>query len=398
MSISYSGIVGNKGKVTLPSVESWGTNNNIVKDPPKSIMTRRIDKVNQDGSLNEMMYDSGDRWAENLNVYARGVNPMVSVQYTNANGTPVKQPYRIMDGGAFRPPELRQEQLLPLSRLPRNVTQAITNKEFIDYTKKTTCPLTSRVIKDETLKGMVRPTKYVKIASPVKEHFTVNYVVENPIIANATTNKTTRGNVQLENQVPIRQTLTTPLQYIHATNPSLPNTTQLENAIPTRQNLASPLQYAHSTNLYGQNGQTYIHDDMLLDRNMPMTNAEAVKSSILKMNLTADSDLELSRNLPEYGMATTKTSNVTFIADDNNTDYELKQKTMAHSVIGNKSDKNYSYNFTRDVNLPATIRPGEYVGTTSKPALDRNIQYNTNYTTDKLRLSQNAYKARYGTN
>ena len=158
MSISYNAIVGHKGKVTLPSVESWGTNNNILKDPPKSIMTRRIDKVNQDGSLNEMLYDSGDRFAEAINVYARGVNPMVSVQYNNANGAPVKQPYRILNGGAFRPPELRQEQLLPLSRLPRNVTEATTNKEFIDYTKRVTCPLSQRGFKDP-LKGMVIPTK-----------------------------------------------------------------------------------------------------------------------------------------------------------------------------------------------------------------------------------------------
>ena len=80
MSFSYSSIIGNKAKVTFPSVESWGTNNNILRDPPKSIMTRRIDKVNQDGSLNEMLYHSGDRFAENINVYARGVNPMVSVE------------------------------------------------------------------------------------------------------------------------------------------------------------------------------------------------------------------------------------------------------------------------------------------------------------------------------
>ena len=366
MSISYSGIVGNKGKVTLPSVDSWGTNNNILKDPPKSIMTRRIDKVNQDGSLNEMMYESGDRWAEALNVYARGVNPMVSVQYNNKSGAPVKQPYRIMDGGAFRPPQLTQEQLLPLSRLPRNVTQAITNKEFIDYTKRVTCPLTQRVIKDETVKGFVRPTKYVKIATPVKEHFTINYVVENPIIANATTNLTTRGNTQLENQV------------------------------PTRQALSTPLQYAHSTNLQAQNGHTYIHDDIELDRNMPMTTTEAVKSSVLKMNLNPDIEVELSRNLPEYGLSSTKTSNVTFISDDNNTDYELKQKTLAHSVIGNKSDKNFSYNFTRDVNLPDMIHPGGYDGNTTIPSMNRNIEYNTNYTTDKLTLSQKAYKARFG--
>ena len=46
MSFSYSGIV-SYGKSTLPSVDSWGQNNNILRDPPKSIHTRRIDKVGQ---------------------------------------------------------------------------------------------------------------------------------------------------------------------------------------------------------------------------------------------------------------------------------------------------------------------------------------------------------------
>ena len=40
--LSYSGII-NYGKATLPSVDSWGTNMNILKDPPKSITTRKID-------------------------------------------------------------------------------------------------------------------------------------------------------------------------------------------------------------------------------------------------------------------------------------------------------------------------------------------------------------------
>ena len=51
--LSYSGIVG-YGKVTLPSVESWGTNMNILQDPPKSIVTRRIDRVGETSSITSM--------------------------------------------------------------------------------------------------------------------------------------------------------------------------------------------------------------------------------------------------------------------------------------------------------------------------------------------------------
>ena len=37
--LSYSALI-NNGKITLPSVTTWGTNMNILRDPPKSITTR----------------------------------------------------------------------------------------------------------------------------------------------------------------------------------------------------------------------------------------------------------------------------------------------------------------------------------------------------------------------
>ena len=52
--LSYSGI-SNYGKVTLPSVEAGLGSMNILRDPPKSIMTRRIDKVGETSSITEMI-------------------------------------------------------------------------------------------------------------------------------------------------------------------------------------------------------------------------------------------------------------------------------------------------------------------------------------------------------
>ena len=60
MSISYSGL-SNYGKATLPSVDTWGTNMNILKDPPKSIQTRRIDRVGQTSDITSMIDDSENR-------------------------------------------------------------------------------------------------------------------------------------------------------------------------------------------------------------------------------------------------------------------------------------------------------------------------------------------------
>ena len=74
--LSYSGLT-NYGRATLPSVETWGSNMNILRDPPKSVTTRRIDKVGQTSDITQMTEDSGNRACEAINVFARGVNPMV---------------------------------------------------------------------------------------------------------------------------------------------------------------------------------------------------------------------------------------------------------------------------------------------------------------------------------
>jgi hypothetical protein len=137
-------------KTILPSNEGWKDTSHIVKDPPKSLYTRRKIKVGDNNDLIDMVEDGGSRTAECINVYARGVNPMVSVQYGNysqqgsgVKGSAGKLPFRILDGGAFRPPIWRQEDLMPLSRMPRKCTSVpssiifpekkILNSDSIEY-------------------------------------------------------------------------------------------------------------------------------------------------------------------------------------------------------------------------------------------------------------------------
>lgn len=144
--LSYSGLR-TYAKATLPSVEMWGTNLNILKDPPKSIHTRRIDKVGQTQSILNAQDESGDRIAEAINVYARGVNPMVAVSFDNysnnagrsspfQNKANASLPYKVR---TFRPPVQRQEDLLPLSRLPRNWFYSYTNPSFPGVVQAAQC-------------------------------------------------------------------------------------------------------------------------------------------------------------------------------------------------------------------------------------------------------------------
>jgi len=204
--LSYSGLV-NYGASTLPSVESWGTNMNILRDPPKSIMTRRINKVGETSSITEMIDDSGDRAAEAILVYPRGVNPMVSVSYSNygnnggagqagsltglnsaftrlsgaTSNTQAFLPYRIMNGQSFRPPIQSPQDLMPLSRQPRVWTSQFTTPGFVDFSRKLKDQgdaSNTREVKTELLKAFIRPTEFRQIEKPIEQPNEVKYSIQ----------------------------------------------------------------------------------------------------------------------------------------------------------------------------------------------------------------------------
>lgn len=175
--ISYSGLT-NNSKMILPAIESWGTNTHIKRDPPKSIMTRRKDKVGDDNSITRAIDDSGDRFCESINVYGRGVNPFVGVNYNNGmvggasgnssikNKQQSKLIHPVMKDGDFRPPVKTEFDLRPLSRLPRLNVSALTNKDFPNFKKKLlsyTGNEDMRQVKNDILKTTAETSKSTKL-------------------------------------------------------------------------------------------------------------------------------------------------------------------------------------------------------------------------------------------
>ena len=169
--VDYNGLRTSR-KVTLPSVESWGTNMNIVKDPSKGVYTRRKERVGETQEVLLAQENSGDRISECINVYARGVNPMVSVSYDNYGNNggsslnssfrkqSVKLPYK---PEVFIPPILRQEDLLPLSRLPRNWMYAFSNPQMPDIIQETSCTTEKKCIETRNPQYSVESNKqYIK--------------------------------------------------------------------------------------------------------------------------------------------------------------------------------------------------------------------------------------------
>jgi len=215
MSISYSGIT-SYGKSNLPSVESWGSSMNILKDPPKSIHTRRKNKVGQTMSITEDIDAATDRAAEAIRVYARGTNPAVSVMYTNngtcggalgaASGlgasadnptsalanTQASLPYKIMQGGAFRPPVLTQRETMALSRQPREFTQAQARPGFADFTKKLrVCGTAANTYEVKTHMNTydVSVPKACKKVRGMEPTYELKYAVQDNLAAEGFTNK-----------------------------------------------------------------------------------------------------------------------------------------------------------------------------------------------------------------
>lgn len=207
-------------RVTLPSVDNgWLINNSIIKDPPKSIHTRRIDKVGSTQMVTDMIEDNGSRICGEIMKFPRGVNP--AAEYTEPitgtnnsvgntstirdnSGNPLtlrSDPgYMFHDqfgrgsggylarrimmySGAFRPPIYTQEQLLPLSRQPRVRTSCVTHPEMIDYTNRTNNIDLQKIIRDVIIKPPIDPTLARVIERSQEQHPTRDYIQEDKLLA-----------------------------------------------------------------------------------------------------------------------------------------------------------------------------------------------------------------------
>jgi hypothetical protein len=215
--------------VTLPSVEGGFGTLNILKDPARSIYTRYKSKVGDNNRILEWKDDSGDRICEAIKPYARGVNPMVSVQYRSHGGSiggnvrdrsgtvgtdqaPLstigqgKLPYRVARDSAFRPPVIAPQQLLPLSRQPRNTTNCTTNAgsnlTIVDKILK--CPSNLKQVLADTMKVCVAPKASLTIGKPTPDVWTADQAVRDSLIkAMARTNQHSDYRLGiLKNQVP----------------------------------------------------------------------------------------------------------------------------------------------------------------------------------------------------
>ena len=285
--------------LTLASVEAGLGSMNILRDPPKSLVVPYRPRVGQTSQIADEIGGSGDRVCEGVLKYARGLNPFGPSGNFTTNGGQVRYrsgsseqnqggvfgnrqsflPYRVVREGAFRPPVLPPQDLLPLSRLPRSATAANSNpgsSERVTFNNTMKCSKDMREIRQQLLQVCSTPKAIFNIENPSSEPVA--------IVKSSTTDKVrTAAQTNLSSKKYVLGINTDPERGIKTQK----NT--LYGSIPCSvfKNIqATPLQDERglqpitvkerlkgncSTNLSGQNEGGYIHSNIRLDRNTPLT-------------------------------------------------------------------------------------------------------------------------------
>lgn len=460
--LSYSGIT-NYGKATLPSVEAGLGSMNILRDPPKSIHTRRINKVGETSSITEMVDQSGNRSCEAISVYARGVNPMVSVDYGNS-GTNGGQrvsggglnserggsgntacgsgqaylPYRVARDGAFRPPIMRQEQLLPLSRQRRTNTDAFTKSSFIDYSKKLECPGGNyRAVKQETLSVCVRPTATYKLETPIAEPFEVKYVIKNPTkfdsragVSGMRTQDLTTQNMtehvscvnntplQLEDVNTNQSDKTRYVDHSHMnTDRYIQDTLHssvkskvsqsiqimpIEDIFDVDIRTKDPLNMSCTAPKNGYKKQDYIHKDIYTHTKDPINVSYTAPKNGHDKQDYIHKDMELQRRVLAATMATNKHRNIYSRPEIQHQAIQKRNRPLTtvnanHGTINRQSSNNLN---NREYRLQPTIAGciGGFTGRGQKHSFGRNQQVNENFQSDRMKMSKRVMEMQFGRN
>jgi hypothetical protein len=324
MSFTNSAIKG--VAITLPSVEAGLGTMNILRDPPKSIQTKFKPKVTDTSRITNMVDASQDRICESIKRYARGINPMVSVSYSN-NGTNGGQmtdrsgsrsgsqssistgeayyAHRVMREGAFRPPVRAPRDLLPLSRLPRVNTSTRVNagSNFTaNVAKLKNCSTDMKQIRNELLKAVAEPKAIFNICNPVCKPYEVdNMVKDDKLQANAYVNKSDKNKYVLGvNKTPDRGVKKN-CDVLHGqviSNASKPVNMSASDfhgnqKIPVQNTLKG----SYGGRVIGNDLTSYIHNDIQLERNGPRTSVHANPTRNIDLNSNINS--REYRNLPD---------------------------------------------------------------------------------------------------
>lgn len=305
----------NKAPFTLPSWDQV----NILRDPPRSIHTRKKERV-EAGDITHNIREMKDRTSDNILRFARGQNPMVSVSYsnhgTNSSGVEASNPYKVVRDGAFRPPMLRPvEDLQPLSRrkFERPARQTAKGVNVANFQFKN---LSEQTIDKEVLKGSIAPRTTRNIAGQAIETYVGNSILDplqysavSKVSSRLSSQNNERGSLSENGYLKDRDNIST------YTNKRLTANTQnnidKNIAQKTRDYIWSSVGTAKSVPLYTKNNQGYAIDPDALKLKVESKNASTNRRGQYsrKVDINGDNVPELVRSLPSASTTTNKRVN-----------------------------------------------------------------------------------------
>lgn len=185
------------GKVSLPSVEGWNGQSSIVKDPLKSVTTRRREKVGVTNTILEMMENSFDR-NDAFAPVKYGTNPhMESNSMSAPNGSksssfyPKKNILPNRQDESIRVELSAPRDMLALSRQSRPRTSVAPVLKSVDHTiRLVNIGDQQKEVHSTILKPAVRPVATFKLAPSMDlfEGFQPLKIIENPLTFSGKTN------------------------------------------------------------------------------------------------------------------------------------------------------------------------------------------------------------------
>lgn len=311
----------------------------IFRDPPKSIHTRRRDNV-EIGDIMYQIEEDNSRINEGVNEFARGVNPMVAVSYSNhgngatttsLNQNQASNPYKVAKDGAFRPPMYMIEDLLPLSRMRRDRYSVTSNPSKNELTTNNPS-ITANHIDRRQINKSLHPTAVfrkdvrinngdnIKVKSFTPLPFTTSVGSSNTI------NDITRDNVVKPNGVFIRPLVswTSPLEY--------PYLVEQRNNNVNNNNISNrPITSGHTSvqNIYRDISRGDNTNDLMI-LNRPLFSVTSSTTSPFLLSPELNGSERMDAKLRENGKfsVTSSSSLPVFMRQDENNNFSLKDNTL----------------------------------------------------------------------
>jgi hypothetical protein len=334
-----------------------------------------------------------------------------------------------MDNGAFRPPVLTQEDLLPLSRLPRNKTSVVSNPEFPNYLKKIENPTELRSVKKEVLHTSVRPTAYRKFDHSPCHLSESKYSVKDQLIVSANSGLRTLDIKSLEEMKPVKEIVDDVIR-VNATvqfgstltekrtiDNSHFDTTKYINNDTLSGNIKTNIS-GHTKNIETKGFDRGVKDDVTIVSYTPNISSHTknietkgfdrgVRDDVCIVSYTPNihgndkvdhiySDIELDRKMPMYQMNSNITDSRRRTNLTHTNDIVLDSKTQGSAVanVGGNFMRSVDNITNRNLNLRPSLQKGGFenkgfIPTTQKDNMIKNLTNTKSEFTKRLNTMNN---------